>query len=519
MMVHDLLLIAAQYAPDRRLLLHEDGWLTYGMLTQRAQALAGFLVGQVGLKRGDRILILQRNSAEALVSLFGCLIAGGIAVPGSVAAKPPELRHYARDAEPGVVIGESALLAAYRRATDGQWGGWLIPTDSSRAVNEPLPGPDLARTVPLDVALHHSAVVSPVGIDIDPAVVMYTSGSTAKPKGVVLTHLNLVSNARSVVEYLQLESSDRVMLVLPLHYIYGLSVLLTHVMVGGSVVVDNRIMYPNLVLQSMAAAEVTGLSGVPSTFALLLGRSTVRDMQFPALRYVTQAGGHMPVAQQRAVATTFSPARLFVMYGATEAGPRLTYMPPEDLDGRWGSIGKPVPNVEVLVADQDGRRLPQGEHGELVARGSNIMFGYWQDRQATRRVLRGGLYFTGDLGYADAEGYLYITGRTSDMIKIKGFRVSAGEIEEALCHEPEVAEAAVVGVPDKRTGEAAVAFVVAADGRCVDTAALLRRLSESLSAHKIPSRVVLLNALPLGSSGKVDRRQLRSHVAQDQSTA
>ena len=230
------------------------------------------------------------------------------------------------------------------------------------------------------------------------------------------------------------------MVVLPFHYIYGKSLLNTHFFVGGSVVVDNRFLYPNVVLQTLQEQEVTGFAGVPSTFTILLNRSNLKALKFPKLRYVTQAGGAMAPAVQKEVAAVFAPARLFIMYGATEASARLSFLDPDDLPCKWGSIGKAIANVELFVADDLGRPLPAGEEGEIVARGSNLMSGYWNHPEEAEKVLRNGLYSTGDIGRMDAEGFLYIVGRTRDMIKIGGNRVSAKEIEEALHEHPDVVE-------------------------------------------------------------------------------
>ena len=189
-------------------------------------------------------------------------------------------------------------------------------------------------------------------IDLDVASIVYTSGSTGKPRGAVLSHLNIVSNTRSIVDYLELTSEDRVLAVLPFYYIYGKSLLNTHFFVGGSVVVDNRFLYPNVILQTMREQEVTGFAGVPSTYTILLSRSNLKNLKFPRLRYVTQAGGAMAPSVQKEVAEAFAPARLFVMYGATEASARLSYLDPGDLPRKWGSIGKAIANVELFVADE-----------------------------------------------------------------------------------------------------------------------------------------------------------------------
>jgi acyl-CoA synthetase (AMP-forming)/AMP-acid ligase II len=242
---------------------------------------------------------------------------------------------------------------------------------------------------------------------------------------------------------------------------------------------------------------------------ILLSRSVVRKERFPALRYLTQAGGPMAPAVQRDVAETFAPAKLYVMYGATEASARLSYLDPDDLPRKWGSIGKAIPNVDLFVADETGRELPQGEVGELVARGTNFMEGYWQDPEETGRVLRHGLYYTGDLGRMDEEGFLYVVGRTKDMIKVGGERVSAKEIEEAILELKEVQEVAVIGVDDDVLGEAIKAFVVAVPGHEVGRELIVGHCRQRLPPFKVPKSVAVVTGLPKNESGKVLKPVLR----------
>lgn len=347
-------------------------------------------------------------------------------------------------------------------------------------------------------------------IDLDVASIVYTSGSTGKPRGAVLSHLNIVSNTRSIVDYLKLTADDRVLAVLPFYYIYGKSLLNTHVFVGGSVVVDNRFLYPNVILQTMREQAVTGFAGVPSTFTILLSRSNLKASKFPDLRYVTQAGGAMAPSVQKEVAEAFAPAQLFIMYGATEASARLSYLDPADLPRKWGSIGKAIANVELFVAGEDAHPLPAGVEGEIVARGSNLMSGYWNHPEETEKVLKNGLYHTGDLGRMDDEGFLYVVGRSKDMIKIGGNRVSAKEIEEALYEHPAIIEAAVLAVPDEVLGEAPKAFIVIKKGIGQNIVEELPAfLLKHLAVYKIPKLYEIRDSLPKNDSGKILKLKLR----------
>ncbi len=508
---------SAVRSPGKKALYAAGSWHTYGELNGRANRLAHLLLDR-GLKRGDRVALFIENSAEYVVSYYAVLKAGGTTVALNTESTADDIAYIARD------CGVRFFIAGHRLAVKT-----LMPGPAGLAV--PLPavsgslesafiwnGPAGAASsllgrpaVPLPEALDGRPEGNPDAhlIDLHVASIVYTSGSTGKPRGVVLTHLNIVSNTRSIVDYLELTPDDRILVVLPFHYIYGKSLLNTHFFVGGSVVVDNRFLYPNVVLQTMREQEATGFAGVPSTYTILLSRSNLRNLKFPDLRYVTQAGGAMAPSVQKEVAEAFAPARLFVMYGATEASARLSYLHPDDLPRKWGSIGKAIANVELFVADEGGTPLSAGQEGEIVARGSNIMSGYWNHPEETEKVLKNGLYFTGDIGRTDGEGFLYVVGRTKDMIKIGGNRVSAKEIEEALHEHPAIIEAAVIGVPDDVLGEAPKAFLVVKPGVSTGLLGELPAfLQQRLAVYKIPKLYEVRDFLPKNESGKILKRKL-----------
>jgi long-chain acyl-CoA synthetase len=367
--------------------------------------------------------------------------------------------------------------------------------------------------------------------------IIYTSGSTGEPRGVMLTHANFLANARDIVSYLELTARDRAMCVLPFYYVYGLSVLHSHLLAGGTVVIDNRFTFPNVVLEAMQGHEVTGFAGVPSTFALLLHRSNLESTALPALRYVTQAGGHMPPTKVREWLERGPRAAFFVMYGATEAAARLTYVPPARLAEKPGSIGVPLPSVSITVVREDGSLAAAGESGELVAHGPNVAGGYWNNAAETAERFGPLGYRTGDLGYVDADGFLFLVGRKHDMIKVGAHRVGAKEIEDVLTEAPLVAEAAVVAAPHDLQGEVPIAFVTlkgeALPGGAVAGAlgadasrergadangneherALQAYCAARLAPHKVPPRIIIETELPkLAGTGKIDKPTLRTRA-------
>jgi long-chain acyl-CoA synthetase len=507
MLVQTILEKSAHARPDKPAAWHNGVWKTYGELNRHADQVAAFLI-KLGVTPGDRVAILLENSFDYIAAHFGALKAGAVEVSLNTELAADGLKQILTDCEAQV------LIAANKFAK--QWSGIIgdLPDLKHLVLDQ-----DLKRVAPgnTPMPLHFLAdvyrdesTVAPVArrIDLDLASLIYTSGSTGEPKGVMLSHLNLTSNMQSIVAYLGLQPSDRMMVVLPFYYVYGRSLLYSHFLSGGSLVIDNRFAFPVTVLNNMRDLEVTGFAGVPSTFSILLKKTDLKTRQFPKLRFVTQAGGGMAPALQKEVVEAFPQAKVFVMYGSTEASPRLTYVEPGMLPQKWGSIGHAIPNVEVVVLDEHGKRVPPGTQGEIAARGSNIMMGYWKSSAATAEVLKNGYYYTGDLGYEDADGYIFLTGRARDIIKAGGNRVSAKEIEDVVLEIAGVLETAVIGVPDEVLGEAIKAFVV----RCHATLTeeeVKGHLQRRLPAFKHPKWVEFRDELPKNQSGKILKAVLR----------
>lgn len=510
MLVHHLLENAADRFPDRPALWHKGEWSTYARVEAAANRAARRL-REGGVERGDRVALLLENSPEYVACHMAVFKAGAVCVALNTETTAQALGYLLADCgAKALVIGKKFARHLAELGPAGAPGLRLVIAEEAEAGA-------LAAFRPEDLAAVLGAGpaerIPCRAVDIDLASIVYTSGSTGKPKGVMLSHLNLMSNNRSIVSYLGLTEADRMMAVLPFYYIYGTSLLYTHFAVGGSVVIENRFAYPNVVLDGMLALEATGFAGVPSTFMILLNKSTLRGRAFPALRYVTQAGGALAPHLQKQVREAFGAARLFIMYGSTEASPRLTYLDPDDLPRKWGSIGKAIPNVEVFPADEQGRRAPPGTVGELAARGSNIMLGYWKDPAGTAEVVRHGLYYTGDLGREDDEGFLWVEGRVKDIIKAGGNRVGAREVEEKILELDGVAETAVIGVEDPILGEAIKAFVVPKAEGALTEAAVKAALQSRLPPFKLPKWIEFRKELPKNEAGKILKARLREEAA------
>ncbi|MGC3956798.1 MAG: class I adenylate-forming enzyme family protein [Verrucomicrobiota bacterium] len=515
MLVQAILENSARAHPDKPAAWHNGVWKTYGELDRQADQVSAFLIG-LGIKPGDRVAILLENSFDYIAAHFGALKAGAVEVSLNTELAADGLKQLLLDCEAQVLIAGNKFAK--------QWTGIIadLPDLKHLVLDQDLkrfaPG---SAPIPLHflTTVYQTEAAASVArrIDLDLASLIYTSGSTGEPKGVMLSHLNLTSNMQSIVQYLGLLESDRMMVVLPFYYVYGRSLLYSHFLSGGSLVIDNQFAFPVTVLNKMRDMEVTGFAGVPSTFSILLKKTDLKTRQFPKLRFVTQAGGGMAPALQKEVVETFPQAKLFVMYGSTEASPRLTYVEPDKLPLKWGSIGRAIPNVQVVVLDEHGQRLPTGTQGEIAARGSNIMMGYWKSPAATSEVLKNGYYYTGDLGYEDADGYIFLTGRARDIIKAGGNRVSAKEIEDVVLEIAGVLETAVIGVPDEVLGEAIKAFVV----RCHATLTeeeVKGHLQRRLPAFKHPKWVEFRDELPKNQSGKILKAVLRQAGAGSQPT-
>lgn len=337
------------------------------------------------------------------------------------------------------------------------------------------------------------------------AEIIFTSGSTGKPKGVMISHKNLIANTSSIVEYLQLTPDDRMMVVLPFYYCYGLSLLHTHLRVGGSIVFNNSFIFLGGVLKSLLDFRCTGFAGVPSHFQILLRKSdSFKQTRFPDLQYVTQAGGKLAPIFIDEFREAHPDTRFVVMYGQTEATARLSWLPPEIYERRKGSMGKGIPGVELRVVNEKGELIKPGETGEVIARGDNVMMGYFADEEGTKNAIRNGWLYTGDLGTVDEDDYIYLTARSKEIIKVRGKRISPKEIEAVILAIPEVIDCTVEGIEDDIEGEMLKATVVLrkSSSNQVTQQSIIEHCSKHLVLYKIPQVYELKEELTISATGK-----------------
>lgn len=327
-----------------------------------------------------------------------------------------------------------------------------------------------------------------------------------------MTHKNLCANTESIVQYLNLTSRDRICVTLPFFYCYGASLLHTHLRAGGSIVLSNNIFLGGAI-RDINAFSCTGFAGVPSTFQILINKTPFLREELPTIRYMMQAGGQLPNKYIRLIAETFPQKEFFVMYGATEATARLSYLPPTMVLTKLGSIGKGIPGVTLAVINEDGKPVHPGETGEIIARGDNIMKGYYGDPEGTQCVIKNGWLYTGDLATVDDDGYIYIIGRAKNIIKSGGYRISPNEIEEFICSLDDVNGCVVLGLSDEIMGEAVVAVVQPGDSSKASLKEeILAQCAQLLPSYKNPTAIYFVREFPLNASNKVDKQALVSKL-------
>lgn len=462
---------------------------TYGELRTAAGRLAAALAA-ADLRAGSRVGILGANSFFWVAAYLAAMKLNHVAVPFSDKFSPDDVRRNADLVGCAAMFVDRRALRRYSPAFVND--GIVILTDEILLSNREPYWPD-------DDTVASSA----------DTVLLFTSGSTAQPKAVRLTHGNIQANTASILAYLELRSDDRALVILPFHYCYGASLLHTHLRRGARVVLCNSFVFPETALDLLEREKCTVLAGVPSSFQLLLRTSTFGRRALPSLRIVQQAGGKLsPVLVEELLAAQPT-ATLFVMYGQTEATARLSYLPPDKLLDKPSSIGKGIPGVELRVLTEDGRPVVPGERGEIYATGANVSPGYYDDPVGSAAKFTPYGLRTGDLAVVDDDGYIFIVDRRDDFIKSWGHRVSSQEVEAAALRVGQLVSAAAVGVPDDDAGEAVVLLAVARPGAEVTPDRVLAACRQHLPKYMVPRSVHILDQLPVNANGKIAKPQLR----------
>jgi long-chain acyl-CoA synthetase len=526
MLVHDLLVAAARRTPDAPAAFAGDTSVSFSALDDTSDGLAATLQAG-GLRRGDRVAVMADNSAEVVAAVFAVAKAGGVFVVVNPTTKADKLAYMLDDCGVSVLVVHKRLAKVARTALadsptvhtvvwiDGVPDQPATPATTS-APSRPSThdGPGGPTEVSFDAAAASGGAPRDPGlIDADLASIIYTSGSTGRPKGVMLTHRNVHHNAWSISTYLGLREGDVIACLLPLSFDYGLFQVFMAARVGATVLLERSFAYPYEVLQRIAAHRVTVLPGVPTMFATILQMSPLDGLDLSSVRMLTNTAAALPPAHIRRLGDAFPSAQVFSMYGLTECT-RVSYLDPARIDDKITSVGVAMPNTEVYVVDDGGRRVAPNVTGELVVRGASVMRGYWAKPDETAQMLREGeiagelVLHTGDQFTIDDEGFLYFVGRTDDVFKCKGEKISPKEVEHVLYELDDVAEAAVVGVPDELDGMAVKAVVALRAGSALTAEHVRRHCRARLENYMVPRHVELRDELPKTESGKIRRAAL-----------
>jgi acyl-CoA ligase (AMP-forming) (exosortase A-associated) len=519
--LHHLIEEQAAQRGDAPAVTFKDTTLTYAELRRELEAFAAALTG-IGLARGQRVGVYLDKRIETVVSLFGASAAGGVFVPVNPLLRPRQVAHIVGDCDVRVLVTSRERLELLREELEACGSvTHVIVVGERPAAADPHPAYEILAWDDVCVA-PAERLTQLEGIDVDMAAILYTSGSTGRPKGVVLSHRNLIAGADSVSEYLENDEDDCILAALPLSFDAGFSQLTTGFRAGAHVVLVNYLL-PGDVIRLCARHRVTGLTCVPPLWIQLADQSWPPEAS-GGLRYFANTGGRMPRATLQKLRAIFPDARPYLMYGLTEAF-RSTYLDPSEVDRRLDSIGKAIPNAEILVVRPDGSRCEPGEQGELVHRGALVAMGYWNDPERTAERFRpapGRDYglgdselavWSGDLVVADDEGFLYFVSRKDEMIKTSGYRVSPTEIEEVVYDTGLVDGAVALGVDDPLLGQRIVLVVSPANGNGLTSETLLARLRRELPLYMVPREVVVRSALPRSPNDKFDRNLLRRELS------
>jgi len=507
-LLQDYLSQSAARLPDKVALVAAKERFTYAELEARANGLANTLVAG-GVTRGDRVMIFADNTVETVVSFWAALKADAVATIINPLTKADKLEYLINDCRPAAFISDHHIAHVFRGAATRSPHIKIMVVSGNTDIDD-------RRLRKFNDALAGDRERAPTSrnIDVDLAAIIYTSGSTGEPKGVMLTHRNMLTAATSISTYLENVEDDVILGVLPLAFDYGLYQMIMAFRMGARLVLERSFTFPGQVLSTMVAEKVTGFPGVPTIFATIAGLKSMRDYDLSSIRYVSNTAAALPVKHITMLRDLFPQARIYSMYGLTECK-RCTYLPPQDIGRKPESVGIAIPNTELWIVDEAGNRLGPNQVGQLVIRGATVMKGYWEKPEATAKKIKPGplpnetVLYTGDYCRLDDEGYLYFVARMDDVIKSRGEKVAPKEVENALVNIAGVREAAVIGVPDDLLGQAVKAFVVLDPGVVLGEKDLHKECMKRLEGFMVPKYFELVPELPKTTTGKIKKTDLR----------
>jgi len=511
------LLNAADRNPDKTAVISRGVSYSYDEFRRSAESLACHLIRN-GLKKGDRVAIQMHNSWQCAVSIYGVSLAGGVFLALNVQTRAEKLAFILNDS------GSVALISEYLLQGELEMALQQAETVSQLI----LSGEKIRDVESFDGEVFHfeevvretiPAVALPNVIPTDLAALIYTSGSTGFPKGVMMTHQSMVFTSWSLIEYLRLDETDRIMLLLPMAFDYGLYQLIMSVTLGATLIVEYSFTFPASIYRSIEKHQPTVFPGVPTIYSMMIASNKESGIRFDCIKKVTNTAAALPMAFIPDMKKIFPNALIFSMYGLTECK-RVSYLEPELIDVKPGSVGKAIPGTEVYLLSPEGNEVPAGQPGLLHVRGPHVMLGYWKREELSKQMLKPGklpgekVLCSNDWFTMDEDGFLYFQGRNDDIIKTRGEKVSPLEVENAIFRHPAVKEAVVMGIPDEMLGEAIVAYVTLYPGSAASEQEILRECKNKLELFMVPSRVIILDQMPKSANGKIDKKELKESVLQ-----
>lgn len=508
----EALIFSARKYPSKTAIIVKTQEYSYSSLKSASEKLAGYLV-RSGIKKGDRVAIYMNNSWQSIVSIYGITLAGAAFLVINPQTKADKLHYILKDSGAKILFSESILNNELSQALEGSSDiqEVIITGNISKVTRFPaIKFTDFEEILSADIP----PAILPKTIPNDLAALIYTSGSTGFPKGVMMTHQSMVFTSWSLIEYLRLSDEDRIILLLPLAFDYGLYQLLMAVTLGGSLIAEQSFTFQTSVYKQIDKFKPTVFPGVPTIYAMMIATNKKTGLSFDCIRKVTNTAAALPVEFIPDLKKIFPQALIFKMYGLTECK-RVCYLEPELIDIKAGSVGKAIPGTEVFLLSPEGKPVPPGEKGILHIRGPHVMLGYWHKEELSNEMLKKGelpwerILCSNDWFRMDEDGFLYFLGRTDDIIKTRGEKVSPAEVENIIYKIPGIKEVAVIGIPDEIMGEAIIAYVTIHGNLQLSEKDVLRECMAGLELFMVPKRIIFINDMPKSSNSKIDKKELK----------
>ena len=497
--------------PSKISAIYKEEEYSYASLYNCAQNMAFYLV-HAGIKKGDRVAIFMNNSWQCIVSIYGITLAGGAFLVVNPQTKASKLNYILNDCVTKMVISESILMQELSQALEGLQEINEVIISGGKNEFEVIG----SRFTDFEEIIQNRnySVDLPIIIPNDLAALIYTSGSTGFPKGVMMTHQSMVFTSWSLIEYLRLTEDERIMLVLPLAFDYGLYQLIMAITIGGTIILEHSFNFPPTIFKQIERLKPTVFPGVPSIYAMMISSYKKTGLTFDCIKKITNTAAALPAEFINDLKNIFPNALIFKMYGLTECK-RVSYLEPELIDSKTHSVGKAIPGTEVFLLSPEGKPVPPGEAGILHVRGPHVMAGYWNNEELSKEMLKPGIIpgerilCAHDLFKMDDEGFLYFQGRNDDIIKTRGEKVSPIEVENSIYRIEGIKEVAVIGIPDAFLGESIVAYVTIHDQMHISEKEIQRECRANLEIFMVPQKIVFLSEMPKSSNGKIDKKELK----------